>query len=256
MSSEDDIIILVRECENCNIEFEDEYFEYDEIDICKSCMKNVKNKCETCGKLGRWNFNNSEYGIRCKVHKDNNMIDTMNTVYSEKRFVRNIEEKLGGKIVGEYKGNIIPVKCICKKGHICNPIPGNIQQDKGMCKICAGQDSETAKNNFINSIEEKLRGKVVGEYKGNYTPVDCICQEGHKCNPRPSDIQQDKGMCRICAGNDPETSKNNFINTIEEKFKGKVVGEYKGCDIQVKCICKEGHKCNPTQPYTTRARNV
>ena len=107
-----------------------------------------------------------------------------------------------------------------------------------------------------NIIPVKLRGKVVGEYKGNYTPVDCICQEGHKCNPRPSDIQQDKGMCRICAGNDPETSKNNFINTIEEKFKGKVVGEYKGCDIQVKCICKEGHKCNPTQPYTTRARNV
>jgi len=115
---------------------------------------------------------------------------------AKNNFIKNIE-KLGGKVVGEYKGNSIGVECVCKNGHPCTPSPGSIRQGSGMCKICAGNDSETAKQNFIKNIE-KLGGKVVGEYKGNSIGVECVCKNGHPCTPSPGSIRQGCGMCSQC----------------------------------------------------------
>jgi hypothetical protein len=118
-------------------------------------------------------------------------------VKSIKTFYKKVND-LGGTVIGEYKGCMIKVDCICKNGHSCNPIPNGIQQGEGMCGICAGNDSETAKQNFYKNIKT-LDGTVIGEYINSSTPVDCICSEGHSCNPRPSGIQQGEGMCGICS---------------------------------------------------------
>jgi stress response protein YsnF len=172
---------------------------------------------------------------------------------AEINFRKSIEE-IGGKVIGEYKRNNIPVECICPKGHQCNPIPSSIQQGQGMCKICAGNDSKTAEINFRKSIEE-LGGKVIGEYKGNKISVECICPKGHKCNPRPNDIQKGTGMCKICAGKDSKTAEINFRKSIEE-IGGKVIGEYKGNKISVECICPKGHQCNPIPNYIQQGRGM
>jgi hypothetical protein len=238
-------IIFNKECEKCNTDFDDENFEYDNVDICKSCMKNIKNKCETCGGKCQFNFEEFEYGVRCIKHKEEGMVNTSSKEYCERRFVKRIE-KLGGRVTGEYTRNDIGVSCICKQGHICNPIPNSIRSGNGMCKICAKNDPKTSKINFITTIEEKLNGKVMGEYKGCDTPVACICKYRHICNPTPHSIQQGQGMCLICVKRDSETSKQNFINTIEVKFGGKVIGEYIKNNIPIECICKYGHNCNPT----------
>jgi hypothetical protein len=157
-------------------------------------------------------------------------------------FHKNIKE-LGGKVIGEYVSSNKPVHCKCKNGHDCNPRPGNIQQGRGMCNICAGRDTETAKQNFYNTIKE-LGGEVIGEYINKYTSVKCKCKNGHDCNPCPGSIQQGHGMCKICAGLDPETAKQNFYNTIKE-LGGEVIGKYVGSDKPVKCKCENGHDCNP-----------
>jgi len=72
-----------------------------------------------------------------------------------------------------------------------------------------------------------------------------MCKEGHTCNPYPANIQQNRGMCKICSCNDPETSKQNFIESIK-KLGGRVIGEYKGVNTHVKCVCEHGHTCNRT----------
>jgi hypothetical protein len=154
---------------------------------------------------------------------------------------------LGGTIIGEYKGSKIKVDCICKNGHSCKPIPNGIQQEEGMCRICAGNDSgrdpETAKDNFLENINN-LGGTVTGEYINSSTPVECICQNGHPCNPKPNRIQQGNGMCIICTGRDPETAKDNFYKSIK-KQGGTVTGEYINSSTPVECICSKGHPCNP-----------
>lgn len=212
-------IILQIKCEKCNIYFEEGSFDYD---ICNVCAKNIKNKCEICGKIGRWNFNYSEYGIRCRNHKENCMIDTMNIIYCERRFIKNIEDKLGGNVIGEYKGNEMPVECICKEGHQCFPCPNSIRNGRGMCNICVRHDPETSKINFVTSIEEKLGGKVIGEYKNKNIPVECICKFGHVCNPRPNDIQQGHGMCNRCCQSGGELFISHVLEKLNIKFKTEV----------------------------------
>jgi hypothetical protein len=206
-------LIINVDCDKCNNCFTEDKFEYSSVNICKTCMKNIKNKCEVCSKLGRWNFEESEYGVRCKVHKDNIMIDTMSKEYCEKRFTTKVE-KLNGKVRGEYIKSNIGILCTCKNGHMCNPIPNKIQQGQGICKICAKNDPKTAKQNFITTIEVKLGGKVLGEYQGKDINVKCICKNGHICNPRPNDIRQGCGMCNHCSRSGGEI----FISNVLEKL--------------------------------------
>ena len=161
---------------------------------------------------------------------------------AKQNFYKRIKE-LEGEVIGEYVNARVRVECKCKKGHDCNPLPNSIQQGYGMCKICAGNDSKTAKQNFYNNIK-KLGGEVIGEYVNNNTPVKCKCKNEHDCNPRPSGVQQGHGMCLICTGQDPETAKQNFYKRIKE-LGGEVIGEYVNNNTPVECKCKNEHICNP-----------
>ena len=156
-----------------------------------------KNICSKCGIKGVYNYEDNDYGVRCIKCKDGSMVNLHTKKYTERRFRKKIEE-LGGKVMGKYKGNNIPVDCICPEGHSCNPRPSKIQQGRGMCIVCACRDPVTAEKNFRICIEE-IGGKVMGEYKGAHIPVDCICPEGHSCNPMPGNIQRGRGMCIRCS---------------------------------------------------------
>jgi len=152
-------------------------------------------------------------------------------------------KQMGGKVVGEYKGKDIPVKCICILGHQCNPRPNSIRQGGGICNICSEKDSETARHNFIQRVGE-FEGKVIGEYKRSDIPVECICSQGHVCYPTPTSVQRGGGICKICASCDFETARAHFIQRVEQTG-GKVIGEYRNTNTMIKCICSQGHVCYP-----------
>ena len=173
----------------------------------------------------------------CKLSKKQ-----LRVVNSIKKFYKRIDD-LGGTVIGEYKGSGIRVECRCKNDHICNPIPDIIQKGNGMCSRCPKNSSIIAEQNFHDNIK-KLGGTVIGKYTNNYTAVECRCKNDHICNPTPSNIKQGWGMCKICVGHDPETAEQNFRDNIK-KLGGKVIGEYINALIGVKCICSEGHPCNP-----------
>ncbi|MDD4930542.1 MAG: hypothetical protein PHG66_00105 [Candidatus Colwellbacteria bacterium] len=220
---------------------------------CEEEKKEIKNKCEICNRRAVHNYEQKDYGIRCKNHLLPDMINLFTLEQSSQRFNKRIKA-LGGKVIGEYKGKDIPVDCICVNNHKCNPRPGCVQQGQGICKICAKNDSETSKQNFYNQIQA-LGGKVVGEYKGKDIPVDCICVNNHKCNPRPGCVRNGNGICRICANNDPETSKQNFYELIKE-LGGKVVGEYINSVLPIECLCSNNHVCNPSPNSIQRGNGI
>ncbi|MDD4930681.1 MAG: hypothetical protein PHG66_00810 [Candidatus Colwellbacteria bacterium] len=202
----------------------------------------IENKCVVCGKKCSFNYKTLDYGVRCRIHKLEEMVNISSPEYCEKRFVKTIDN-LKGKVVGKYTGDGNPVECVCEKGHVCHPRPTHIKQGRGMCFACSGKDSKTAENNFYKNII-LLGGKVLGEYTGNDKPVECLCSNGHICNPRPGSIQQGQGMCIICSGLDSKTAENNFYKNII-LLGGKVLGEYNGNDKPVECLCSNGHICNP-----------
>ena len=216
-------LIFFDNCDTCNQEYPEYQFIFGYLDLCIDCYCKLTNKKQP------------------KVVK------------SIKTFYKKVND-LGGKVIDEYKGSNINVNCICSEGHSCNPRPGNINNGHGMCKACAGNDSETAKQKFFENIK-KQGGKVIGDYKGKDTPVDCICSKQHNCNPSPAHIRDGGDMCRICTGNDPETAKQNFYKNIEN-LGGKVIDEYINTSTPVKCICKNGHTCFPDPNHIQQRRGM
>ena len=52
------------------------------------------------------------------------------------------------------------------------------------------------RQNFYNNIENS-GARVIGEYINSSTPVECICQNGHSCNPRPNPYANSKERRRL-----------------------------------------------------------
>jgi hypothetical protein len=165
---------------------------------------------------------------------------------SEQKFHDRIKE-LGGEVLGKYVSIHVKIQCRCPKGHICHPNPTSIRRGCNMCITCMNLDFDAAKQKFCDAIKE-LGGTVVGEYKGANTPVDCVCGQGHKCSPRPSNVRSGSDMCITCAGFDPRVSEQNFRNRIKE-LGGQVLGDYVNCNTGIKCVCPQGHISNPSPSY-------
>lgn len=160
---------------------------------------------------------------------------------AEKIFISNVE-KLGGKIVGSYKGVYIPVETICINGHTCFSTPGQIRRG-GMCRKCINRCPKDSEKNFIKNIE-KLGGKIIGKYINSTTKIECVCPNNHICYPVPQKIKIGRGMCKKCSGCCPEEAEKKFITNVD-KLGGIVIGKYAVNIKAVECKCVNGHICFP-----------
>lgn len=170
------------------------------------------------------------------------------SLVAEAAFRARIDE-LGAAVIGEYVNNRTRVDVVCSAGHACSPRPGCIMRGRGPCRICGGNDPATTAHAFRVRIAE-LDGQVVGEYIDARTPVDCICPDGHPCQPRPGGVLAGQGMCVSCGhvtrnAAKKERGKVAFLKRIAE-LKGTLTGEYAGAHVPVSCICPAGHLCWPT----------
>lgn len=177
---------------------------------------------------------------------------------AESAFCARVVE-LGGLVVGRYAGVHAPVDCICGAGHSCRPYPSAVQQGQGICRTCgswaASRKKVLASAAAFRARVAELGGQVVGEYVDALTPVDCICRQGHRCRPWPSNIQQGQGMCRTCTGLAPAAAETAFRASIAE-LGGRVVGEYVNSTTPVDCLCVEGHPCRPWPTNIQRGQGM
>jgi hypothetical protein len=107
-------------------------------------------------------------------------------------------------VTGGYAGAHVPVSCVCPAGHPCWPTPHGLRRGYGMCDAC-GRLSRVVTRMSRSEARFRARilelgGRVVGPYLNSQTPVDCICPNGHRCSPAPSNTMQGVGMCRVCKG--------------------------------------------------------
>ena len=119
---------------------------------------------------------------------------------AEAEFRRRVAEQGGTVLELEWLGKDTPHRCLCAVGHECRPRPGGVQGGKGICLTCARHDPATAWAEFRRSVAEEHGGTVLEPaWLGNDKPHRCLCAAGHECSPRPTSVQQGKGICRICA---------------------------------------------------------
>lgn len=105
---------------------------------------------------------------------------------------------LGAVIRGEYVNALTPVRCVCRNGHDCQPLPASVQQGVGICRTCAGIDPAVAEAKF-RVLVAGFGGAVVGKYVSSHTPVACVCKNGHKCAPHPTSVLGGTGLCQTCS---------------------------------------------------------
>lgn len=160
---------------------------------------------------------------------------------AERKFRQRVREA-GGQVVGPYVNCDTPVLVICAQGHESTPTPYRATR-WGICATCAGQSPVAAEAAFRARVAA-LGGTVIGPYVNSLTRIDCICPVGHPCRPTPAYVRGGKGMCPVCAQNDPETARKGFHDRVAA-LGGRVVGSYVSNRTPVHCVCREGHDCRP-----------
>lgn len=161
---------------------------------------------------------------------------------AKNKFYHIVETIIGGKVVGIYKDNRTCVECICPNGHKCSPLPGSLFRGRGMCKICSGDDVETAKQKFYENIK-KMGGKVLGEYITNATKVKCQCPKGHICYPNPNNIAMGHYMCKECTDIQSQSKGEKMLleslrtlnmGPVLERYAPKIVKRHKNNGIHLR----------------------
>ena len=115
-------------------------------------------------------------------------------------FYYSIVMEWGGQVIEpSWLGTGKPHRVQCQAGHDCKPRPGSIQQGRGVCRTCAGQDPIQAEKECRATLIAAGHTPMWTAWLGTDRPHQVRCVNGHDCKPRPSSIQQGRGPCPICA---------------------------------------------------------
>lgn len=154
--------------------------------------------------------------------------------------------ELGGEVVETaWLGSVNPHRVRCIAGHECAPRPGDVRRGQGICMICVGHGSHAAEAEFRAQLRELgatlLEPSWLGIHKGHLVR----CPAGHECTPRPTSVRRGQGICRVCAGMDPQTSWLAFRARVEELGGEVVEPAWLGNDKPHRVRCVNGHEGRP-----------
>ncbi|MET8687997.1 hypothetical protein ABZV77_27695 [Streptomyces sp. NPDC004732] len=153
---------------------------------------------------------------------------------------------LGGVVLEEkWLGNHQAHRARCVNGHLCTPRPSHVQQGCGICSTCAGNDSRASEAAFRDNLAKIGARLLEPVYLGANEPHRVQCAAGHECRPRPAQVRRGDGICRACAGRDPQVAEANFRARIAEL--GGVVLEpvWLGATTPHRVRCAQGHLSAP-----------
>lgn len=175
---------------------------------------------------------------------------------AQKNFYKRIIELRAEVLETEWLGALTPHLCRCVNGHLCRPIPGNVQQGRGICRTCAGTDPAVTRENFYKGVSGRNGLVLEQRWLGKDKPHKCLCAKGHECSPRPCDVRVGGGLCKICARNDPVTAQKLFYRLVAEQRGTVLEDKWLGARIPHLCQCVNGHKCRPVPDHVQRGGGI
>lgn len=176
---------------------------------------------------------------------------SQDSILAEKAFFDRVAE-LGGTVLEDrWLGARVRHRVRCAAGHETTPLPMSVRVGGGICRICAGRDSQAAHDAFRARVAE-LGGVVIeSTWLGNNTPHRVRCAAGHDCNPQPGSVQQGRGICRACAGLDSRTAERAFRDRLAELGGTLLESGWLGSATPHRVRCAAGHE-GTTRPADVR----
>ncbi len=109
--------------------------------------------------------------------------------------------ELGGVILGEYTNAHGKVRVRCPAGHDCHPTPHSVERVGTIgCPTCSGIVSAAWEAKYGARLAELGATPMYEKWLGSGQPHAAQCGAGHACTPRPADVLQGCGVCRVCKG--------------------------------------------------------
>jgi hypothetical protein len=174
---------------------------------------------------------------------------------SEAAFRTRLDELGATLLEAEWLGSHLSHRVRCAEGHDCAPTPHNVRQGHGICRTCAGRDPSVAARAFQSRMAE-MGATVLGEYVNAYTPVTALCAAGHPCSVRPHAVQGGRGICRVCAKQDPMTAWAEFREFVAQRGGRVLEPEWLGALTPHRVICNAGHHCRPTPANARKGKGI
>lgn len=161
---------------------------------------------------------------------------------------------LGGTILDDdWRGIKATYHVRCPVGHDCYPRPNDVQQGKGLCRACAGRDPAIAEAAFRRRLDELGATPLFDAWQGAQRPHLVRCSAGHECSVRPSSVIYSlQGICRKCAGLDPEIAEATFRAALAAEGATPLYDQWRGVDRHHRVRCAEGHEADPRPTNVSR----
>ena len=98
---------------------------------------------------------------------------------------------------------------------------------------------------FVERLDELGATLLEPHWLGSINPHRVRCAAGHDCAPRPGDVSQGQGICRICVGMDPAAAEARFRARLDELGATLLEPRWLGALEPHKARCAAGHECTP-----------
>jgi hypothetical protein len=164
---------------------------------------------------------------------------------AERAFRARVAELGGECLYDEWRGVMKPHRVQCTAGHECTPKPNTVQQGDGICRVCARNDPAAAERAFRARVAELGGECLYDEWRGASKPHRVQCAAGHECTPTPTSVRQGRGICRVCARNDPAAAERAFRARVAELGGECLYDEWRGVSKPHRVQCAAGHECTP-----------
>lgn len=173
---------------------------------------------------------------------------------AEAAFRRRLAELGATPLFEKWAGTERGHRVRCKCGRESFPRPHDVRKGDGICRACAGRDSEVAEAGFRQRLAE-LGAVLLEPYVNNRTPVLIRCAAGHDCRPAPGSVTQGGGVCRTCAGFDPAVAEMHFRERLTE-LGAELLQPYVNSGALHRVRCAGGHDLllRPRQVQVDRKR--
>lgn len=93
-------------------------------------------------------------------------------------------------------------------------------------------------------------------WRGAREPHRVRCAAGHECAPRPSSVQQGKGICLACVGRGGTTAWDAFRARVAELGGEVLEPVWLGHKRPHRVRCAAGHECTPWPSSLQQGRNL
>lgn len=108
---------------------------------------------------------------------------------------------------------------------------------------------------FLERLIETRSELLEDRWLGTDVKHRVRCAEGHLCSPHPNNVIKGRGICRVCAGNDPADAERRTRDECNRQG-GTFVGPYTGVHTPCPMICQEGHKCAPHPSNVIKGQGI